>query len=216
MKAIHDILLGFVPEPLATGTYASKPEINFFLMRFVDMTDEVPEVESFPEKIAEMHRKGVSPNGKYGFHVPTNEGALQQPNTWTSSWEQFFTDLIQRCFDWEQQMHGENEEMQSLFKQLVEKVIPRLLRPLETGGNEIQPRLVHGDLWDGNTTTDAVTEKAMIFDASSMYAHNEFELGAWNLPRHQIFRTYIREYQRHFERSEPKEDFEDRLILYRQ
>lgn len=42
------------------------------------------------------------------------------------------------------------------------------------------------------------------------------ELGAWNLPRHQIFRTYIREYQRHFERSEPKEDFEDRLILYRQ
>jgi len=88
----------FVPEPIAQGTYASNPDVNFFLMRFVDMTDEVPEVDSLPEKVAEMHRKCISPNGKYGFHVPTNEGALKQPNTWTYSWEKFFYGRVTTLF----------------------------------------------------------------------------------------------------------------------
>jgi len=112
-------------------------------------------------------------------------------------------------------MHGRSEEMQELFEAILKKVIPRLLRPLETGGREIQPRIVHGDLWDGNTSTNAVTDKPLIFDASSMYAHNEFELGAWNMPRHQIYKAYIRAYQKCFPISEPEEDVDDRLILYR-
>ena len=137
------------------------------------MTDDVPEIETLSAKLAELHTKGVSPNGMYGFPVPTNQGALTQPNTWADSWEKFFTEMLQRCFDWEQEMHGRDEEMQELFGAIIDKVIPRLLRPLETGGREIQPRLVHGDLWDGNTSTDAATDKPVIFDASSMYAHNE-------------------------------------------
>jgi len=173
MKIIYRMMPEFCPEPIEHGVYASNPDISFYLMKFVDMTDEVPDVDSLPERVAEMHRKGLSPNGKYGFHVPTNQGALQQPNTWTDSWEKFFSEMLQRIFDWEQQMHGNNEEMHVLFKDMIEKVIPRLLRPLETGGNEIQPRFVHGDLWDGNTSTDAITEKPLIFDASSTYAHNE-------------------------------------------
>ena len=73
-------------------------------------------------------------------------------------------------------MHGYNEEMQELFKSIINKVIPRLLRPLETSGRDIQPRIVHEDLWDGNTSTDAATDLPLIFDASSMYAHNECRL----------------------------------------
>ncbi|KAH8765868.1 hypothetical protein F5882DRAFT_431033 [Hyaloscypha sp. PMI_1271] len=183
MKAIHGLMPDFAPEPVNFGKYASDPEICFFIMKFVDMTDEIPEADSLPEKVAEMHRKGISPNGKYGFHVP------------------------------ELQIHGEDKEMQELFKNMVEKAIPRLLRPLETGGNNIKPRLVHGNLWDGNARSNIMTDKPIIYDASSMYAHNEFELGPWNLPRYQIFRRYIREYQRHFERSEPKEDFENRPTI---
>ena len=73
-------------------------------------------------------------------------------------------------------MHGSDEEMRHLHTIIVEKVIPRLLRPLETGGNEIQPCLVHGDLWDGNTSTNARTNEPLIFDGSSIYAHNECEV----------------------------------------
>ncbi|KAH7393136.1 Fructosamine kinase-domain-containing protein [Cadophora sp. MPI-SDFR-AT-0126] len=215
MQAIYAILPEYVPKPIAHGTYASDPKLHFFLMALVDMTNEVAEVETLPKLIADMHIKGTSPNGKYGFHVPTNEGALQQPNTWADSWEAFFTDLFKRLFNFEQEIHGENEEMQSLYKDMIDKVIPRLLRPLETGGNEIKPALIHADLWDGNTTTDAVTGNPIIFDASSCYGHSEFEIAAWTPPRHRLSRPYIREYLKYVQRSEPKEDFEDRLVLYR-
>jgi len=137
------------------------------------MTDEIAEVDTLPAKLAELHMKGISKNGKYGFDVPTNQGALQQPNSWTASWEKFFSSMMQRCFDWEQDLHGEDEEMKMLFHAIIEKVIPRLIRPLETGDREIRPCLVHGDLWDGNTSTDTATGKPVIFDASSLYAHNE-------------------------------------------
>lgn len=173
ITAIHQATPDFVPTPVAVGTYASDPDVHFYLCSFVDMTDDVAEIETLPAKLAELHMKGISPNGKYGFLVPTNQGALVQPNSWTDSWEKFFSEMLQRCFDWEQEMHGRHEEMQELFKSIIEKVIPRLLRPLETSGREIQPRIVHGDLWDGNTSTDATTDKPVIFDASSMYAHNE-------------------------------------------
>lgn len=233
MTAIHQATPDFVPVPIAVGTYASDTDVHFFLCSFVDMTDEAAEVDTLPAKLAELHMKAVSPNGRYGFTIPTNQGALQQPNPWTDSWEKFFSDMLQRCFDWEQDMHGHDNEMQELFMTIKEKVIPRLLRPLETGGRDILPRIVHGDLWNGNTSTDISTDKAVIFDASSMYAHNEcklcgpllpgkcpnhdflVELGAWNLPRHQIYRTYIRAYQKCFPISGPEEDVEDRLILYR-
>ena len=173
MSAIYKATPDFCPMPIATGDYASDPYIHFFLSSFVDMTDEIAEVETLPAKLAQLHMKGTCPKRAYGFHVPTNQGALAMPNTWRSSWECFFSEMMQRLFDWEEEMHGHQEEMSSLSKAIIEKVIPRLLRPLETGGRDIQPCIVHGNLWDGNTSTDAVTDKPVIFDASSAYAHNE-------------------------------------------
>jgi fructosamine-3-kinase len=127
MKAIHGLMPDFATESVNFGKYTSNPEICFFIKKFVDMTDEIPEADSLPEKVAKMHRKGISPNGKYGCHVPINQGALQQPNTQTISWEKFFTEMVTRCSNWELQIHGEDKEMQELFKNMVEKVIPRLL-----------------------------------------------------------------------------------------
>lgn len=173
MKAIYSVIPDYVPKPIAHGTYASDPKLHFLLMEFIDMTNEVAEVETLPKIVADMHIKGTSPCGKYGFHIPTNEGALQQPNTWTDSWEKFFSDMFARLFAFEQEIHGHNEEMKDLCEKIVEKVIPRLMRPLETGGNEIKPALVHADLWDGNATTDAVTGNPIIFDAASCYGHSE-------------------------------------------
>ena len=73
----------------------------------------------------------------------------------------------------EEESQGYNEEMRRLSNAIMTKVIPRLLRPLETEGRQIQPRLVHGDLWDGNTSTDVETDSPIIFDAAAFYAHNE-------------------------------------------
>jgi protein-ribulosamine 3-kinase len=168
-EAVPDL----VPIPIAVGTYATDSDIHFYLASFVDMTDDVPELEQLPAKIAELHSKAVSPNGKFGFSVPTNMGACTQQNAWTSSWEKSFSAAMSTMFNFEQDMHGRNEEMQEMHQIILNKVIPRLLRPLETEGRSIAPRLVHGDLWDGNTSVDATTDQPIIFDASGMYAHNE-------------------------------------------
>lgn len=39
--------------------------------------------------------------------------------------------------------------MQDLKELLLEKMIPRLLKPMETESRSITPNLVHGDFWHG-------------------------------------------------------------------
>lgn len=56
---------------------------------------------------------------------------------------------------------------------ILEKVIPRLMRPLETGRRNIQPCLVHSDIWLGNVKPDAETEQPIIFDSCAFWGHNE-------------------------------------------
>ena len=77
MTAIFQVTPDLVPTPVAVGTYASDADVHFFLCSFVDMIDEVPGTDILPAKLAELHMRGISPNGKYGFPVPTNQGALQ-------------------------------------------------------------------------------------------------------------------------------------------
>ena len=173
MTALHNTVPDLVPAPIAWGTYASDPDVHFFLCSFIDMKKGVPEIQPFVAKVAELHQKGVSPNGRYGFPVPTYGGTIPQETAWTDSWEQFFTNSMKRWLAAEEESQGFDIEMKRLSEALFSKVIPRLLRPLETGGRKIQPRLVHGDLWDGNASTDTKTDKPVIFDASCLYAHNE-------------------------------------------
>lgn len=68
---------------------------------------------------------------------------------------------------------GKCEELENLLPALFEKVIPRLLRPLETDGNTVTPMLVHGDLWCGNASMRLEDDAPIVFDPSSFWAHNE-------------------------------------------
>lgn len=65
----------------------------------------------------------------------------------------------------EERSHGPDEELKILTAAMFEKVIPRLLRPLETGGRQIKPCLVHSDLWPGNVKPNAITDEPIIFDS---------------------------------------------------
>jgi fructosamine-3-kinase len=62
-----------------------------------------------------------------------------------------------------------NEGVDDLFDALCNKVIPRLLRPLETGDNCIQPCLIHSDIWSGNCMPDADTGNLMLFDSCAFW-----------------------------------------------
>lgn len=229
MTALYNAIPDLTPMPIAWGTYASDANVHFFLCSFVDMTNEIPDRETLPEKVAKLHEKAVSPNGKYGFSVPTYQGRIPQEVAWKDTWEEFFLASLKRILTVEETSQGSDAEMKQLTEQLIKRVVPRLLRPLETGGRQIQPRLVHGDLWDGNTSTDIANNLPKIFDATSIYAHNEcksqttkvsnyseqtVELAPWKPIRHKIGKPYIEAYHRYFPISPPKEDHDDRITLY--
>lgn len=173
MKCLHDAVEYLTPTPIAWGAYAANPDIYFFLCEFVEMTGELPNDIDLGKGLAEIHRKAPSPNGKYGFSVPTYQGTKPQYTEWTESWEEFFTEYTKKVFAAEEEAQGFDPEVKALEDAIIEKVIPRLLRPLETGGRKIEPVLIHGDIWDGNTSTNKNTGLPVIFDATSIYAHHE-------------------------------------------
>jgi fructosamine-3-kinase len=230
MTALHNAIPDATAAPIAWGTYASNPNIHFLLCDFLDMTDDVPDVEAFAAKISELHMNATSPNGKYGFDVPTHLGYLAQYTVWKDSWEEFFTHHLKHLMSVVEYQEGHDPEMAKLFDQIVNKVIPRLLRPLETGGRQIKPCLVHGDLYPGNVSVDNVTGVPLIYDAPCLYAHHECEsrsnryhlgraketgdMAQWSLPQHKIGAPFVKAYFRHFPVSAPEEDEPDRRILY--
>ncbi|KAM0806774.1 putative protein-ribulosamine 3-kinase [Seiridium cardinale] len=214
MVALYKTLPKFVPEPIGCGSYASDPNIHFFICEFIEMTDDIPEVQAFVQLLAELHTKGVSPNGKYGFGVHTYRGTIPQYTDWHDTWEEAFHHSMKWFVYAEEKSQGPDDEMRELCQGLFDKVIPRLLRPLETGGRQIQPRLIHGDIWSGNTSTNAETNTPIIYDGACLYAHNEMEMAAWRPIRHMLGRQYMKAYFDHFPISAPEEDHDDRNLLY--
>jgi fructosamine-3-kinase len=137
------------------------------------MSDEPADQDLLCPKLAELHLKSISPNGNFGFPIDTGMGACFQPCEWTNSWEKCFSRIIDLQFQWEQDVHGSSAEMRELHAAMLEKVIPRLLRPLETEGRSIKPCFVHGDMWDGNAPVNMDNDQAIVFDPIGLYAHNE-------------------------------------------
>ena len=148
MQALHSVSPDMVPEPVNWGTLEANPDAHFFICKYVEMTDELPDPYSFCRKLADLHRRSMemSLNGKFGFDVTTCRGTYPQDNEWNDSWEAFFSRQTRNAFKWEVDVQGRCEEYDKLLPPFFEKVIPRLLRPLETGDNVLRPVLVHGEV----------------------------------------------------------------------
>jgi protein-ribulosamine 3-kinase len=173
-SAIYHITPDFCPRPIAWGTLRSEPDSHFYVCKFYNFTEGVPEPTSFCEKLASLHSSHTSPEGKFGFHCATYNGNLPQDNTWCDSWEAFFDQGLRHVLKVREERAGPNYDLDMLRPVLFEKIIPRLLRPLESEGRRVQPSLVHGDLWCGNAgIIDETTDEGIVFDPSSFWAHNE-------------------------------------------
>ncbi|CAJ2499956.1 Uu.00g028090.m01.CDS01 [Anthostomella pinea] len=214
MKALWDVMPELVARPYGYGTYKQMDDVHFFLCAFHELTGEIHDIGNFPAHVAELHKRGVLADGKFGFPHEVYGGRLPQFFPVADTWEETFTAGLQRIFDNEENTHGPDADMAYIRRGIIDKVIPRLIRPLETGPNQIKPRLVHGDMWDGNCSVDVNNNQPVVFDSTCLWAHNEYELGSWQPERHEMSRSYIKEYTRHFPISEPAEDFEDRVLLY--
>lgn len=143
MVKLHQYGPDITPRPIGWGTFVSEPDLAFCMFEFVDMIDECcPAPKDICPQLAAMHirsRDDPENPGKFGWDHVTCAGPIVQANTWNRSWEAFFTDKIKSVFTLEEKIHGPCEEYNTLKPALLQKVIPRLLRPLETGGNKLTP-----------------------------------------------------------------------------
>ncbi|KNG90909.1 hypothetical protein ANOM_000702 [Aspergillus nomiae NRRL 13137] len=215
MKAIHTLLPDFAPKPIAWGTYKDTPDIHFFLCEYREMAHEMPDPHKFTARLAALHQSSTSPTGQFGFHMTTYSGNLPQINEWEGSWEVFFAKNMKMALDLEIKAKGPDPELDHLIPILFDKVIPRLLRPLESDGRSVKPSLVHGDLWYGNSGIDVQTGESLVFDACSFYAHSEYEFGQWRPVCNRFGEEYLAAYHSYVQKSAPEEDYDGRLDLYK-
>ncbi|KAI0389431.1 kinase-like domain-containing protein [Xylariaceae sp. FL0594] len=196
-KALYHALPEHIPRPIAAGALMGNPSRQFYLAEFRDMDDRLPEQEEeLASVVVKLHQKTQSPNGKFGFHITTYGGSHPLNTSW----------LVQ----------GPDEELDRLAPLILDRVIPALLRPLESDGErKLKPVLIHGDLWHGNGAVDKRTHKPVIFDPCAFYGHNEFEFAPWRALRYLTGREHMRAYRRLTGESEDEDEArDDRHALY--
>ncbi|KAK4233904.1 Fructosamine kinase-domain-containing protein [Achaetomium macrosporum] len=213
--AISAITPDFCPKPAAWGSLGDEPDGYFYVCKFYDFADGVmPDPISFCEKLARLHSSHTSPEGKFGFHCTTHNGDLPQDNTWSDCWEGFFSNGLRHVLQLREERAGPNAELDAWLPALFDKIIPRLLRPMESNGRKIEPSLVHGDLWYGNSAVIKATGEGIVFDPASFWAHNEYELGNWLPERNRFGNPYFKAYHSHIDPTKPEDDYDDRIRLY--
>ena len=218
IQLMDSLIPGICPKPLGWGQYSQKDPVKFFLLsNFLDLSTEPPDPEKLAARLALLHHKAISPNGKFGFPVVTYNGALGHTVDWEESWATFFITMLKAGLNYDASVNGPWEDLSDIASKVIEKVIPRLLGALQSDGRSILPSLLHGDLWHGNLGTNKSTGEIIFYDVGSYYAHNEMELGSWRCPwsqKPENAKIYIEHYLKHFPPAEPADEFEDRNRLY--
>lgn len=104
MSRMRRVAPDLVPEPLASGSFSSVPDVHFLLCEFRRMTGTVPVPEALAAKIAELHRcSGGGSGGKFGSDVPTFHGNVRVDHGWSGSWEEYFARTTKVLFGLEQE-----------------------------------------------------------------------------------------------------------------
>ena len=216
MLELHKIIPSGVPSPIAGGKFEEEnPPTYFLLSDFVDMANEDPDPQKLCTLILDLHAKSSSPTGKFGFHIRTCNGRISQAVEWESSWMKCFINMIIHVMNEDLRINGPWPELERVEETVITQVIPKLIGALEREGRSVKPCLIHGNLWEGNIRTSIHGGEILLFGASSFYAHNEMELGAWRCPYNKISAdTYVDTYLLLQAPCSPVDEWDDRTLMY--
>ncbi|KAI0319777.1 fructosamine kinase PKL/CAK/FruK [Amylostereum chailletii] len=214
LRAMHEATPGLVPRMIASGVInKSGDEATdgvgrpYFISEYKDMnslTDAAAAV--LGRRLAtEMHR--YKSDKGFGFAVPTYCGATRMENGWYETWEECFGAKIGELLR-ELERRGYYGGLCRKGKEIRERVIPALL-----GNLDIDPVLLHGDLWSGNTGVDTSTQEPVIFDPSSYYGHCEADLAIARMFGG-IPMSFFKTYHEHKPKTEPVDQYDLRGELY--
>lgn len=217
----------FCTRAIAYGQLSGSSDA-FLLTEFVDVSiakRTKAHVHSFAKKLATVHISSRAKGGPhsrgygFGFPVTTFAGPIQQDNTWKSTWADFYANNRLRYIANKVAIVYDGEEVLcEKVREVAEHIVPLLLREGHLGGVEgVQPSLVHGDLWSGNKARGTINDvdglQDYAFDASCSYAHSEYDLSLMRMFGG-FSAGFFSEYHRLAPKSQPVDEYEDRMTLY--
>lgn len=238
LNAIADVVPGFCPRALGWGSL-DHGKGYFLVTEFLDLTGRsrssstTKSKTSFAQRLGKLHTTPApseSAGKRYGFPVPTYCGNTRQPNNFHDSWAEFYANgRLLMILKESEGKNGSDTELRDLVTRTAEVVVPRLLADDHLGydrdghGEGIYPVVVHGDLWSGNASQGRIVkssadeeeekEGGVVYDPSACYAHNEYELGIMHMFGG-FGKAFFDEYHSIVPRTEPVEEYEDRVKLY--
>ncbi|KAF1810944.1 phosphotransferase enzyme family protein [Eremomyces bilateralis CBS 781.70] len=219
-----------VPRPHALGTLSSSPTTHFLLTSFLTLSSapRSPATPSLATKLARLHSTPAPNPPRFGFSRPTYCGDTAQDNAWDPSWESFFRErrlgaILRAC----EENNGADAELRALVERTQREVCGRLIGDGHLNGGEgVVPVVVHGDLWSGNWGRGRVERgeggkgefeegevHEVAYDPSAAYAHGEFDHGIMKMFGG-FGAGFWEEYWAVVEKTEPVEEYEDRVELY--
>ncbi|EEQ32538.1 putative protein-ribulosamine 3-kinase [Microsporum canis] len=192
--------------------------------------EEVEQASMSDFKLNGAEGKGGDRVPQFGFPVPTFCGNVKQPNKFRRSWADFYANQrLRTVLEESERRNGQDKGLRDLVERTAKEVVPRLLGDGHLGfdkqgnGKPIVPVIVHGDLWSGNADVGKICrvsqeqdEEAagdVVYDPSSCYAHSEFELGIMKMFGG-FGGQFYKEYHRIVPKTEPEDEYEDRIDLY--
>lgn len=154
-----------VPHPEYFGTCK---EETFLIVEYIPLFPHTKKsMALLGEQLAHLHL--ASKEKRFGFELNNTLGTTQQLNHWSKEWIPFFQ---KQRLEWQLQIveeHFQDTELIELGEQVIEKL------PSFFEGVSITPSLLHGNLCEDNTATDA-EGNPLIFDPASYYGHHEADL----------------------------------------
>jgi protein-ribulosamine 3-kinase len=234
LNAIAGTVEGFCPKAEAWGEVSGGR--YFLATQFLELGGGGRKEEaSLARKLGKLHSTpapvvGDEVSGEkkrmFGFPVPTFCGDVKQPNRYRESWAEFYAEeRLLNVLKESERRNGKDKGLRDMVEDTVGKVVPRLLGDGHLGfkadgeGEPVVPVVVHGDLWSGNVGSGRISgvdnddKGGKVFDPSACYAHSEFELGIMNMFGG-FGARFFDEYHRIVPKTEPVEEYPDRIRLY--
>ncbi|KAJ7751312.1 fructosamine kinase PKL/CAK/FruK [Mycena maculata] len=204
LKQIAIAAPGLAPRVLASGTHGNQP---YMITEYKDLRPiNDTAARRLGKRLAtELHQyKGLK---GFGFEVPTYCGATRLENGWFDSWEACFSALIGDLLS-QLLKKGGFSSLCTKGEHVRKSLIPKLLGPLD-----IQPVLLHGDLWSGNMGCDVSSGEPVIFDPASLFGHNEADLAIARIFGG-VPKSFFETYHERFPKTEPADQYGPRGDLY--
>ncbi|KAL4928300.1 Fructosamine kinase-domain-containing protein [Aspergillus undulatus] len=238
LNAIASAVPGFCPRAIAWGALDDdngRKKSYFLATEFLDLSARGGDGRGgvgLAQRLGKLHSTPApvdSQTGKrmFGFPVPTFCGDTKQDNRAHESWADFYAnERLLRILKTSEKRNGKDAGLRSLVERTAGEVVPALLGDGHLGydkngqGEGITPVVVHGDLWSGNADRGRIVGSGrveevgdVVYDPSACYAHSEYELGIMKMFGG-FGSAFFNEYHRVVPKTEPVEEYEDRVRLY--